>query len=340
MNNPRTPQTAAPHAASVAPSPHTHANHLPITTDHDHDHDAPISIGIPASRRIANLIGILVPFAGFVAAMVYSWGWGLGWAELIVLFTMYLLTGLGVTVGFHRLFAHKSFSTGPIVTAILAILGSMSVQGPLIRWVAFHRSHHQHSDHEHDPHSPHGYGTGPVALIKGFWNAHIGWMLKRSNDQLARYIPDLRRSKLINTISVLFPLWVLLSLTIPAALGGLLTLSWSGAFLGMLWGGLVRIALLHHITWSVNSICHLWGTRPFQSRDHSRNNPIVGVLAFGEGWHNNHHAFPTSARHGLRWYQVDLSYFVIWAMERLGLVWRVRLPAPDSIAHKRRRRTA
>ena len=301
--------------------------------DHDHDHEHhPMSLG----RRVVNLIGILLPFCGIVWAMAYSWGWGFGWVELALLVGMYLLTGLGVTVGFHRLFAHKSFSTGPVVTSVLAILGSMSVEGSLLKWVSFHRCHHQHSDHEEDPHTPHGHGSGVVGVVKGFWNAHAGWLLKRSGEGLNRYTPDLQRSKLVRRLSALFPVWVLLSLLIPTVLGGLITLSWSGALLGFLWGGLVRIALVHHITWSVNSVCHLWGTRPFRSRDESRNNPVVGVLAFGEGWHNNHHAFPTSARHGLRWWQFDASWIVIWVMARLGLVWNVRVPAAERMEAMRR----
>jgi stearoyl-CoA desaturase (delta-9 desaturase) len=163
----------------------------------------------------------------------------------------------------------------------------------------------------------------------------MGWMMRTSDVDIGRYVVDLRKSRLVRVVSALFPLWVVLSMLLPAAIGGLVTLSWSGAMLGFLWGGLVRILLVHHITWSVNSVCHLWGTRPFRSHDESRNNPIVGVLAFGEGWHNNHHAFPTSARHGLRWWELDTSYIVIWVLARLGLVWNVRIPAPERVLAKR-----
>jgi stearoyl-CoA desaturase (delta-9 desaturase) len=290
---------------------------------------------LPLGHRVTNLLGILVPFVALIAAIAYAWGWGFGWVELALLLGMYVLTGLGVTVGYHRLFTHKSFSTGPVVTTILAVLGSMSVEGSILRWASFHRCHHQHSDRDDDPHSPHGHGSGFLGIVKGFWAAHVGWMLRRSDRGLGRYVLDLRRSRLIRTLSALFPVWVLLSLLIPAGLGGLLSMSWSGAVLGLLWGGLVRILFVHHVTWSVNSICHLWGSRPFRSNDESRNNAIVGVLALGEGWHNNHHAFPTSARHGLRWWQFDVSYLVIWCLARLRLAWNVRVPTPERLIAKR-----
>jgi len=287
-------------------------------------------------QRVASLVIILLPLVGLIAAMVYMWGWGLGWIELTLLATMYLVTGLGVTVGFHRLFAHKSFSTGPVMTALLGVAGSMSVEGSILQWVSNHRCHHRHSDQEGDPHSPHCHDGGVWNVLKGFWRAHMGWFFSPMEPAMEKFVPDLKKSRLVVTLSRLFPLWVLLGLFIPAALGGLLTLSWTGAFLGFLWGGLVRVFFVHHVTWSVNSICHLWGTRPFKSNDESRNNPIVGVLALGEGWHNNHHAFPASARHGLSWWQLDISYLVIKAMEKIGLVWNVRVPAAERIAAKRR----
>ncbi len=299
------------------------------------DDSAPIAPSLV--RRVITLIAVLVPFAGLILAMALLWQRGFSWLELSLFVGMYFATGLGITIGYHRLFAHKSFSTGPIVTATLGILGSMAVEGSLMRWVSFHRCHHQHSDHELDPHSPHGSGSGIRGAIKGFWNAHVGWIFKHGAGREKKYTPDLLRSKLVRRISKLFPLWVALSLLIPTVLGGVISLSWSGALLGFLWGGLARIAFVHHVTWSVNSICHMWGTRPYESRDHSRNNFIVGVLAFGEGWHNNHHGFPTSARHGLRWWQPDTSYAVIWTMSKMGLVWNVRVPTAERLASRRRR---
>ncbi len=290
--------------------------------------DVELPGGLPMGTRVANLVAILMPMVGLVAAIIYGWGWGVGWTEVCLLVGMYLITGFGITIGYHRLFAHKSFSTGPVMTGVLAILGSMAVEGSICRWVAFHRCHHQHSDGEDDPHSPHGHGTGLRGFFRGFYRAHMGWIFEDSQP-LSKYIPDLQRSKLISTISALFPLWAALSMLIPTVLGGLITMSWMGALLGFIWGGLIRILVVHHITWSVNSVCHLWGTRPYKSHDESRNNPIVGVLALGEGWHNNHHAFPTSARHGLRWWQIDTSYMIIRLLERLGLVWNVRVPTAE-----------
>lgn len=287
--------------------------------------------------RLANLAAVVLPLAGLVAAMVLSWGWGFTWVELTVLAVMYLLSGLGVTIGYHRLFTHKSFRTGRTLTAILGILGSMSAEGPITRWAAFHRKHHQHSDREGDPHSPHAHGGGIFNILRGFWHAHVGWMFISNEADLDRYAPDLKKDRLVRLLSETFPVWVVLGMAIPAAAGGLITMSWTGALLGFLWGGLVRILLLHHVTWSVNSICHLWGTRPFASHDESRNNLIVGVLALGEGWHNNHHAFPTSARHGLRWWQIDVSWIMIWALARLGLVWDVRVPTPQRLASRQAR---
>ena len=290
---------------------------------------------LPIADRVTNLIVILVPFAALIGAVVYAWGWGIGWLELALFFGMYLVTGLGVTVGYHRYFTHKSFECGPITKTVLGIAGSMSVEGSIFRWVAFHRAHHQHSDHEQDPHSPHGHGSGVWGVIKGAYNAHVGWMLKTSDKGLERYVTDLKQDRLTRTISDLFPLWMVLSLIIPAVIGGLVSMSWGGALLGFVWGGLIRVLFVHHATWSVNSVCHLWGTRAFKSHDESRNNAIVGVLALGEGWHNNHHAFPTSARHGLKWWQFDASWIVIQAMHKLGLAWKIRVPPAERLESKR-----
>jgi stearoyl-CoA desaturase (delta-9 desaturase) len=258
------------------------------------------------------------------------------WLYLAILAGMYIATALGITVGYHRFFTHKSFETPKPVAALLGILGSMAMEGPVIDWVGVHRSHHQHSDGDKDPHSPNHHGGGFVGTIRGLWHAHVGWIFRFRTANLERYTPDLRASRLIRVTSRLFPLWALLGLLLPALLGGLLTMTWLGALLGFIWGGLVRIFLVHHVTWSVNSVCHIWGSRPFKSHDHSRNNVIFGVLAMGEGWHNNHHAFPTSARHGLRWWQLDVSYITIWLMSKVGLAWNVRVPSEDRIIAKRK----
>jgi stearoyl-CoA desaturase (delta-9 desaturase) len=202
----------------------------------------------------------------------------------------------------------------------------MAVQGPLLNWVAVHRRHHQLSDTPDDPHTPYHRGRGFLGLIRGFWHAHVGWILGPDHPSLSRYIPDLRRSTFLRVVSALFPLWVALGLAVPAVLGGLLTGSWQGFVLGLIWGGLVRVFLVHHVTWSINSACHLWGGKPYDCGDESRNNVVFGVLALGEGWHNNHHAFPTSARHGLKWWQIDVSYWVIRGLELVGLAWNVKRP--------------
>lgn len=275
---------------------------------------------------LATFIGVTVPLLGLAGACILLWGWGFSWVDLWLLVGMYLATMIGVTVGFHRLFTHRSFETFRPIQILLGVLGSMTFQGPLIPWVGRHRQHHRFSDCENDPHSPHPHGAGLWEKLRGFWHAHIGWAFAPMPDDLHKYAGDLQRNPTIRRVSELFPLWAALGLLIPAAIGFAFG-SWPGALTGFLWGGLVRILLGHHVTWSVNSVCHLWGTRPYNSGDESRNNPVVGLLALGEGWHNNHHAFPSSARHGLRWWQVDIAYYVIRLLVLCRLAWKVRLPS-------------
>lgn len=275
-------------------------------------------------------IVIVVPFLGLIAAPFFLWGWGFSWVDLGLLLGMYVLSALGITVGYHRLFTHRSFETFAWVKVIFAALGSMAVQGSVIKWVALHRRHHQYSDKPDDPHSPHQHGHGLLGLLLGAWHAHIGWLFSADPPNLDRYVPDLKKSWAVRLTDLLFPGWAVLGLIIPAVLGGLLTMSWIGVWTGLIWGGLVRIFLVHHVTWSINSACHLWGFRPFKSGDQSRNNIVFGVLGLGEGWHNTHHAFPTSARHGLRWWQIDVSYWVIRVLSWLRLAWDVRLPSREA----------
>ena len=294
--------------------------------------------GLPrasAATRILTLIAVLVPPAGFIVGIALLWGVAFDWTHLAIMAVMYLASGFGITLGYHRLFTHRSFETSRPIKLLLGVMGSMAVEGSLVRWCATHRMHHQHSDDHADPHSPHTEGSGVRGVLKGIWHAHVGWIFDADSLDLRKYTQDLCKDSTVVWVSKTFPVWVLLGLALPAAVGGLITMSWYGALLGFLWGGLARIFLVHHATWSVNSVCHLWGSRQYRSHDESRNNPIVGVLALGEGWHNNHHAFPTSARHGLSWWQVDISYMVLKALELVGLVWKVKVPSPEKLASLR-----
>jgi stearoyl-CoA desaturase (delta-9 desaturase) len=277
---------------------------------------------------------VIAPFLGVFGAIAFLWGRGFSWVDLGLLLGLGLLTSLGITVGFHRLFTHGAFKTNRVVEFILGALGSMAVEGPLLKWVAIHRIHHRYSDSEEDPHSPHGqgHGHGILGLLRGAWHAHLGWVFDTDPLNLDHYLKDLQQSRPLRVLSVLFPFWVVVSLLIPAILGGLLTRTWGGAWSGLVWGGLVRIFVVHHVTWSINSVCHLWGSRRFRTDDQSRDNFVFGVLGLGEGWHHSHHAFPTSARHGLRWWQIDVSYGVIKALALLHLAWNVKVPSRQAQA--------
>ncbi|MGH7242861.1 MAG: acyl-CoA desaturase [Phycisphaerales bacterium] len=296
-----------------------------------------------ASRKliIINLLTVILPFVGLAAAIILLWGIAFNWWYLSIFVLMYGISAAGITVGFHRLCTHKSFQTPAAMRYLFAVAGSMAVQGPVIRWCAEHRKHHQHSDSELDPHSPHmtlhgSWGDGTRAVLRGAYHAHVGWLFEAPSKGLGKYSRDLRADRAVALADRQFTFWVIIGLIIPAVLGGVLTMSWGGALLGFLWGGLVRVLFVHHVTWSVNSICHIWGTQPFESHDESRNNAIVGVLAMGEGWHNNHHAFPTSARHGLRWWELDLSYTLIRVLQFVGLAKNVRVPNAGRMADKKR----
>jgi stearoyl-CoA desaturase (delta-9 desaturase) len=238
----------------------------------------------------------------------------------------YFLTGLGVTVGFHRYFTHGSFKAKRPLRVALAVIGSTAFQGGVIGWVADHRRHHAFSDKEGDPHSPWLFGTGPAAMIRGFWHSHMGWILGRDRTNARRFAPDLLADRDIVAVDRLFLPLTLASLLLPALIGGLVSVSWWGALTALFWAGLVRVAVLHHVTWSINSICHMFGDRPFAARDRSANVWWLAVLSFGESWHNLHHADPTCARHGVKRGQVDISARIIWIFERLGWAHSVRWP--------------
>ncbi len=284
------------------------------------------STGRKVMSFVTTFIGVTVPLVGLGVGMYLAWGWGFGWVDFGLLVGMYLASMLGITVGFHRLFTHRSFQTVRPIQVLLAACGSMSFQGPLLDWVGRHRLHHQHSDKEGDPHSPYPHTRGLKGWLAGFWHSHIGWAFTPMPDDLDRYAGDWRRDRVIRTVSALFPLWAFIGVLVPSVIG-LCFGGWQGAITGFIWGGLVRILLGHHATWSVNSICHLWGSKTYACGDESRNNLFVGIVALGEGWHNNHHAFPLSARHGLRWWQFDLSWLVIRALVICRLAWKVRLPS-------------
>ncbi|MBA3528915.1 MAG: acyl-CoA desaturase [Propionibacteriaceae bacterium] len=286
------------------------------------------------THKLINLAGIVLPFIGLIVAIVLLWDRMVGLTELSILAVGYVLTGVGITVGYHRLFTHRSFQTYRPVRYAFAVLGQMAVEGDVLAWVSDHRKHHQFSDQAGDPHSPHaGFGGGVLGALQGLWHAHTGWLFSESGraDQ-ARYAKDLMRDTGLRVIAKLFLPLVLFSLLVPALVGWVLIGGWYGFLAGLFWGGAVRIFLLHHVTFSINSICHFWGRRRFASRDESRNVWWLSWISFGESWHNNHHAFPTSAFHGLRRLEVDPGGWVIWTLEKLGLAWDVvRIPADKQV---------
>ena len=276
-------------------------------------------------QRVALLVLTIGPFAGFVAAITLLWGRGIGVVDLALLVVFYVLSGLGVTVGYHRLLTHRSFRAPRPVRALFAVAGSLAIEGSVISWVAAHRRHHAFADVEGDPHSPHlGEEEGVVGMLKGLWHAHAGWLFDEEKTSIERWAPDLMKDPVMTRIDRLFPALAAVSLVLPAVAGFAFTGSLWGAVTAFLWGGLARVFLLHHMTWSVNSICHYFGKRPFETTDLSTNNWPLALLSFGESWHNNHHAFPTSAIHGLGRWQIDPSGFVIRALERMGLARDVK----------------
>jgi stearoyl-CoA desaturase (delta-9 desaturase) len=278
---------------------------------------------------------IAVPLLAVVAAVPFAWGWGLGWTDLAIMFVMYGVSGLGVTVGYHRHFTHGSFKAKRPLRIAMAIAGGLSIEMSVIDWVAVHRRHHKYSDQENDPHSPWRFGNDWRALTKGLIWAHMGWLFDSRRTSPTKFCPDLVADKDMRRISRFFPGLVAISLLLPAALGGLLTMSWWGALTGFFWGALVRVCLLHHVTWSINSICHAMGEEEFEARDKSRNVWWLAIPSFGESWHNLHHADPTCARHGVLPGQLDSSARTIWLFEKLGWVWDVRWPNPERLANKR-----
>jgi stearoyl-CoA desaturase (delta-9 desaturase) len=280
------------------------------------------------NRALTGLITV-----GPMVALVFV-GWQL-WdgllhsSDLIVFAILYTLTGLGITVGFHRLFTHRSFKTSPALRGVFAVLGSAAIEGPIISWVADHRKHHAFSDREGDPHSPHvDHGVGLRGTLRGLGHAHLGWLfIHTERGSRERYAPDLLADPVVSFVDSTFFVWALGGLAAAFVLGGLIGGTWRAALTGLLWGGAIRMLVLHHVTYSINSLCHFFGRRDYATGDHSRNLAWLAPFSFGEAWHNNHHAFPTSAEHGLSWRQFDASALVIRGMERVGLAWDVvRVP--------------
>ncbi|MGY1914644.1 acyl-CoA desaturase [Blastococcus sp. SYSU DS0973] len=281
---------------------------------------------------------VVVPFLAIAAVVPAVWGWGLSWLDVGLAVGFYFFTLLGVTVGYHRYFTHGSFKAKRPLRLLLAVAGSMAVQGPVVQWVADHRRHHAFSDRDGDPHSPWRYGTDARALLKGMFHAHLGWLFERRKTSQERYAPDLMKDSALVTTDRLFTVWAAISLFLPAVIGGLVTTSWAGAWTAFFWAGLVRIGLLHHVTWSINSVCHVVGDRPFVSpgRDRATNFWPLAILSAGESWHNLHHADPTCARHGVLRGQIDISARTIWVFEKLGWASNVKWPDPVRLAAKRR----
>jgi stearoyl-CoA desaturase (delta-9 desaturase) len=288
------------------------------------------------TAKIANLGAVVVPFAATLAAIPLLWNSVVSSTDLLILAVLYLLTAGGITVGYHRLLTHRSFQTSKPLQYALATLGTMAVQGPVIGWVADHRKHHAHTDEEGDPHSPHvGHGDGVVGVLRGLWHAHIGWLtVHQGRADWKKYAPDLYEDRGMRWISRHFVAIIIAGLAFPALAGFLLTGTVLGAATGLLWGSLVRVFFVHHVTWSINSVCHFTGTRRFDLDDESTNVFWLALPSLGEAWHHNHHAFPRSAVHGLRRWELDPSALVIRLMERAGLAWNVIRIAPERQAQK------
>ncbi len=286
--------------------------------------------------RIITGFVTVVPFVALVFAAWQVWGDALHWSDLALFFGMYVFTGLGITVGFHRHLTHRAFKTYGWLHGLLGILGSAAIEGPVISWVADHRKHHAFSDREGDPHSPHvDHGHGWSGALRGLAHAHLGWIFihtQRGNKE--RYAPDLLADPIISWVDRTFLIWAIVGLLLPFALGWMIGGTLFAAFTGLLWGGLVRVFVLHHFTYSINSLCHFFGRREYETDDQSRNLALIAIPTLGEAFHNSHHAFPTSATHGLGRWQLDISAVVIDALEKADLVWDVVRVSPERLAAK------
>ncbi|GAA4963239.1 fatty acid desaturase [Pseudonocardia tropica] len=277
----------------------------------------------------------IAPIIGTVAALALLPVLPFGATEIALLAGMWLVSGLGITVGYHRLFTHRTFRATPFAESMLAITGSMAGQGGVVSWVAIHRRHHEFSDRDGDPHSPNLSGDGLRGVLRGLVHSHFLWMRRHEYPNIAHYAPDLLRNRRLVNVSRHYYWWFALGVAVPTVVGGLVHLSWQGALAGLLWGGFVRVFLLEHIIWAINSFLHRWGSKPYESRENSRNGAVFSLLTFGESWHNNHHAFPSSPNFGLQWYRPDPGYWLIRGLSAVGLVSDLKNPAAEQIAAKR-----
>jgi stearoyl-CoA desaturase (Delta-9 desaturase) len=291
-------------------------------------------------RAFGGLVAFAPPLGFLVALGLHASGWyNISPIEISIMLGMHFLCLVGIEVGFHRLFTHGSYQANKTLRVIFAILGSMAFQGPVIWWAAIHRNHHRHSDKTGDPHSPHLSGEGPWALMRGLFHAHMGWLFVNESVRApgwSQYVQDLYRDENILKVHMAYFYWLLAGFAIPSMLEGLITWSWRGAFLGFLWGGLVRIFIMNHLTyWCINSVTHSIGNRPFRTTDRSTNNLLLAIPTLGQTWHNNHHAFPSSSMMGLEWWQIDIGGLILRLLEKLGLVWDLKVPTESMLASKR-----
>jgi stearoyl-CoA desaturase (Delta-9 desaturase) len=287
------------------------------------------------THRVLVAAFVILPLLALLAAVPFAWGWGLGWHDIVLAVVFYLVSGLGISTGYHRYFTHLSFKARRPLRIALAVAGSLAFEGPVLNWVADHRRHHKYSDREGDPHSPWRFGDDWKALAKGLGWAHVGWLFEGNRTSQEKYCPDLLADPDIRRISRSFMAFATASLLLPALAGGLWSMSLHGAITAFFWAGLVRIALLQHVTWSINSICHTFGKEEFAVRDKARNVAWLAIASFGESWHNLHHADPTCARHGVLKGQIDISARLIWIFERFGWVHDVRWPTEERLSAKR-----
>lgn len=287
-------------------------------------------------ERAVALTSVLIPTLGALAAAVAALAWGLGWTEILLWAVGHALTAAGVAIGYHRLVTHRAFETRRGITALFVILGSMSVQGPILWWAAIHRRHHATSEKPDDPHSPYVKDDRTFGRLRGFWHAHMGWLFLHESTDWTHYMPDLVRDRLLFRLNALYLVWVWLGLAIPAAIGAAVHGTVQGALLGLLWGGLLRVFTVQHATWCINSVCHMFGARPFECREEARNNLLIVLPTMGEGWHNHHHTFPHTAINQFEWWQFDPSGWIIRMLQAAGLAWNVRFPSREGRENHRR----